>query len=104
MTQLFSFEAQAKARISQRTAKNAEEMLKAASLDVTAAQEAEIAERLDSMPETSRRTYLTAMRGRSKSAGIKAFCMECVCWQRQEVAQCTAHACPLYPYRPFGRE
>jgi hypothetical protein len=55
------------------------------------------------MPETCRRTYLRAMQGKSLSAAVKAFCMECVGWDRQEVARCTAPACPLYPYRPFGR-
>ena len=73
-------------------------------LDVGPAQESAIAKRLSDMPETCRRTYLRAMQGRSLSAAVKAFCMECVSWDRQEVARCTAPACPLYPYRPFGRE
>lgn len=62
---------------------------------------ASIAKRLVDMPKSARNTYLRAVGGRSPRAGIKAFCSECCGWQRNEVARCTALACPLYPYRPF---
>jgi hypothetical protein len=32
---------------------------------------------------------------------IKAMCLECMGWQRAEVAKCTATACPLYKHRPY---
>ena len=59
--------------------------------------------RLAKMPKTCRNTYLRAVGGRSPKAAIKAFCLECVGWQREEVARCTSPACPLYGYRPFQR-
>jgi len=86
-----------------RLSLNVSQLIQKARLDVDAGQEAAIARRLESMPETCRRTYLRAMQGKSLSAAVKAFCMECVSWDRGEVARCTAPACPLYPYRPFGR-
>jgi len=60
-----------------------------------------IAKRLEQMPSWSRIRYMKAMRGKSPTTAITAFCLECVGWQRQEVSLCTAPACPLYPYRPF---
>lgn len=57
--------------------------------------------RLSQMPKTYRNTYLRAVGGKSPRAAIKAFCLECVGWQREEVVRCTAPACPLYTYRPF---
>ena len=63
-----------------------------------------VEERLSQMPPTCRNNYLKAVSGKSPAAGIKAFCMECVGWDRGEVAACTALACPLYAYRPFKGE
>lgn len=34
-------------------------------------------------------------------AAIKAFCMECVCGQRDEIRLCTGTKCPLFELRPF---
>ena len=87
-----------------RLSLNVSQLIQDARLDVGPTQESAIAKRLSDMPETCRRTYLRAMQGRSLAAAVKAFCMECVGWDRSEVARCTAPACPLYPYRPFGRE
>jgi hypothetical protein len=61
----------------------------------------QIARRLEDVPERRRRTYLRAVSGRSKPAAIRAFCSECVGWDREEVRLCTSAACPLFPYRPF---
>ena len=79
------------------------QLIQDARLGVGPTQEAAIKSRLAQMPETCRKTYLRAMQGRSMAAGIKAFCTECVGWDRNEVVRCTALACPLYPYRPFRR-
>ena len=98
---LFTDEERAKARASFSLAKNATEVTKQAGLDVSAAVEAKIVARVDSMPVGCRATYLKAMRGRSLAAAVKAFCLECVQWEREEVRRCTAPACPLFPYRPF---
>jgi len=104
MTTTLTSEDRAKALEAKRSAKSVDELVQDARLDVGAAQASAIAKRLSDMPETCRRTYLRAMQGRSLAAAVKAFCLECVSWERQEVARCTAPACPLYPYRPFGRE
>ena len=100
MTALTAVDRQ-KAQAARSSAKSVDELLSEGRLDVGATQEAKIRRRLHEMPESCRRTYLRAMKGRSATAGIKAFCMECVCWDRGEVARCTSPACPLYPYRPF---
>lgn len=81
--------------------KSCEELIFAARLDVQEPQRGQIIERLSQMPVSCRGGYLTAMRGRSITAGVKAFCLECMGWQRSEIPECTGRACPLYPYRPW---
>ena len=61
-------------------------------------------ERLSQMGPNRRNGYLRALKGDSPAAAIKAFCLECVGWQKEEVKLCTAPACPLYRYRPFQFE
>ncbi|MHC4664459.1 MAG: hypothetical protein ACYS9T_00705 [Planctomycetota bacterium] len=60
-----------------------------------------IAERRSEIPKIHRANYDEAVSGKSRKAAIKAFCLECVCWQKEEVRLCTALACPLYSYRPY---
>jgi len=60
-----------------------------------------IEQRRKQIPDIHRTNYDKALRGRSMKAAIKAFCLECVCWQKEEVRLCTDLACPLYPYRPY---
>jgi len=45
--------------------------------------------------------FRKAFEGNSKSAAIKAKCLDCCGYQRAEVAACTAEHCPLWPYRPY---
>lgn len=47
------------------------------------------------------KTFEKAYEGRSKQAGIKAFCLECIGYDRTAIRNCTAPACPLYEVRPF---
>ena len=71
--------------------------------DTGAARQSAIAERAAQMPKSCRRRYLKATRGKaSPRVAIKAFCLECCGWQRQEVRICTNLACPLWEYRPFA--
>lgn len=84
-----------------RAAKSPAELINAASLPALLSEIPLIAARLAEMPKTSRNTYLKAMKGKSMGAAIKAHCSECMGWDRNEVRNCTAPACPLYPYRPF---
>jgi hypothetical protein len=53
------------------------------------------------MPKIHRKIYDRAMQGKSLKSAVKSFCLECVCWQKEEVRLCTSLACPLYPYRPY---
>ncbi len=68
-----------------------------------------IAQRRTQMPKVYRATYDKAAKGKSLRAAINAQCLECVCWQRKEIRDCTDLACPLYAVRPYqssqnGRE
>ncbi len=56
------------------------------------------------IPEVYQATYKRAMRGKSRKAGVRAFCQECVGYQREEVRLCTDVYCPLYLYRPYKEE
>lgn len=71
--------------------------------------EEQIAERRAQMPRSYRATYDKAVKGKSLRAAINSFCLECVCWQIEEIRNCTDLACPLYAVRPYqssqnGRE
>ena len=63
--------------------------------------QAKIDLRLDRTPKVYRKNYLKAVEGNSLRAAVNAQCLECVCWQREEVRLCTDLGCPLYPYRPY---
>lgn len=60
-----------------------------------------IARRREDMPKPYRRTYDRALSGRSLKAAVKAHCLECMGWQREEVRACTSYPCPLWPYRDY---
>ena len=62
----------------------------------------QVEQKLAQMPSAYRKTYRKAMTGKSLRAAVNAFCSECVCWQREEVKNCTSHTCPLYQYRPYS--
>ncbi len=62
----------------------------------------QIAERLAQIPESQQKGYLKTSQGKaSPRAAIKAFCCECMGYDRGEVTLCSDLACPLYLYRPF---
>jgi hypothetical protein len=61
-----------------------------------------VAKRLAQVPAASKKGYLRAASGKcAPRSAIKAFCLECVGWDRAAVRDCTALACPLWAYRPF---
>jgi len=60
-----------------------------------------IQKRLNDMPSAYRNIYKKAMAGKNRAAGVKAFCLECMGWQRNEIKNCDSVACPLYPYKPY---
>jgi hypothetical protein len=53
------------------------------------------------IPKSYQRNYDKAMKGRSMKAGIKAFCLECVGYDRKEIKNCSDSGCPLFKYRPY---
>jgi len=55
----------------------------------------------DQIPKKYRAIYDKAMRGRSIKAAVKAQCLECTGWKREEIRLCSCPACPLYFYRPY---
>jgi hypothetical protein len=57
--------------------------------------------RIKEIPKIYRKIYEKAVINGSKPAAIKAFCLECVCWQKNEIINCTSLDCPLYAVRPF---
>ena len=59
-------------------------------------------DREQQLPRPLRRAYRIAMEGRSRRLAIRCFCSECMNFQMAEIAICTDHCCPLYPYR-MGR-
>ena len=47
----------------------------------------------------------TALEGNgSPRNAIKAFCLHCVGYQREDVKGCTAYGCPLYAFRPYQKD
>lgn len=66
-------------------------------------QQQQIPKRRAQMPTLYRGIYDKAMSGKSRKAAMRAFCLECVGWQVNEVHSCTDAACPLHPYRPASR-
>ena len=86
--------------------KNPENLLSAAELasntpETNAKIAAKRAERLSTAPSSWRGILRRSWTGNSRKTAIKAFCGECVGFNRDEITNCTALACPLRKYRPF---
>ena len=54
-------------------------------------------------PKQYRVLYRKAISGRSRRAAISAHCLMCMGYSVRQVRNCTAPACPLYPYRPGAK-
>jgi len=91
------------ARRGEAMGENLNEQLQVAISRLEAPRAAAIQQRASQIPVTQLRAYVQAVKGRSPTAGIKAFCSECVGWDRAEVRRCTSLACPLWAYRPFQK-
>ena len=59
---------------------------------------------LDEVPVSYRGTFERAYAGKSRNAAIRAFCLRCVGYLRNEVRDCTCYGCPLHPYRPYQQD
>ena len=66
------------------------------------ARRAKVEKRLAEMPLSAQAVYMKAVTGTaSPRQAIRSHCLECVCWDRQAIRECTGWACPLWSYRPF---
>jgi len=60
---------------------------------------------LEGVPILSRAIVTRAMgRTGGRSNAIKAKCLDCSNWQREEITHCRVETCPLHPWRPFQKE
>lgn len=56
------------------------------------------------VPDLYRGLAFSSLTGKaSRTQAIKAKCLECCCWQREEVRVCSIKTCPLNPIRPFQK-
>ena len=63
------------------------------------------AKRLDAASPMFRPVLESAYSGEaSPRKAIKAFCLECVGYDRKAISGCTAPSCPLWLYRPYQNE
>lgn len=56
--------------------------------------------RLSTCPKRYREILKRSWVTRSRKTAIKAFCLECVGFERAAITECTAYACPLWGFRP----
>jgi len=63
--------------------------------------EAETLKRVSNYTPSARNAFLKAFSGKSRAMALKAKCIECCCYQKNEVAACQVPGCPLYRYRPY---
>ena len=64
-----------------------------------------VQERLQSIQKLNQKLYPLFFRvyanTASPSKAIKAKCLDCSCWQRDEITHCNAVTCPLHNLRPY---
>jgi hypothetical protein len=57
---------------------------------------------IEAAPVSAKKILERAFKGEaSPRAAIKAMCLVCLDFDRSEIGHCTAHACPLWEYRPY---
>lgn len=66
-------------------------------------EEEEIRANLSSLdpPSAYRATLERAYRENSPAAAIKAKCLDCTLFQREEIRLCSVKTCPLWRFRPY---
>jgi hypothetical protein len=61
-----------------------------------------VAKYLEGIPVSTRGVISRALAGAGSPRGaIKAKCLHCSNWQRDEITHCRVFTCPLHPWRPF---
>jgi len=58
-------------------------------------------EELDSAPVSCKTIVIKAFSGKSRAAGVKAKCLQCCNYVRDEITNCQVYRCPLWDYRPY---
>jgi hypothetical protein len=53
------------------------------------------------IPKYYKANYEKAILGNSRKEAVKAKCLDCMNWDKKEVAICEIETCPLWPYRPY---
>ena len=60
--------------------------------------------RLQTCPESSKLLLTRCWSHKASPRQVlKAFCQECVGFERQAITDCTAYACPIWEYRPYQK-
>lgn len=59
---------------------------------------------MDYIPLSQQGIFKKAYEGKSKKAIINAKCLDCCCFQREEVKNCTVASCPIWKVRPYQVE
>ena len=82
--------------IEERTRKNASSWLKS-----YPAKRRSILEQVLKHCSGKLRHFLEAYGGKSRKAAITAKCLDCCCYEQEQVRYCQASGCPLHAYRPY---
>lgn len=76
--------------------------MNAENISVTEQINAKRAKRIQTAPVSARKALARSYSQKcSPRSAIKAFCLECVGFDRKAITECTAPACPLWNFRPF---
>lgn len=59
---------------------------------------------IDSMPVTYQRTFLKAYTTRSMANGVRAKCLDCALFSKEEITNCTVLTCALFEFRPYQKK
>ena len=63
-----------------------------------------VKKQIKNAPDSAKGTLERAYSGAGGRANaIKAMCLSCVGFQREQITKCTGFSCPLWAYRPFQK-
>ncbi len=56
------------------------------------------------LPSTIQKLFYLSYTGKTtRNQAIKAKCLDCSCFDKEEVRNCSAKLCPLYKFRPYQK-
>jgi hypothetical protein len=65
----------------------------------------EQSEHIESLPPAYKKVFLEVFVGaKSFPKLLKAKCLDCTCYQREEITLCQVRLCPLWKYRPYQKK